>query len=366
MGSGDPQAAPTSWPTEIGSDFELVGGEYLTRPAGVLPWDGPLTTYVANGRQALSLTAESLWRRGLRTIHVPGYLCDSMIEPFTKDWKVVALPTTADLETPPDAVGSLKASVLLNAPYFGRSPSSDMVTALRTARRAGVVVVTDETHRVLDEPCIETDIRVASLRKLLPVFDGGYAIGLPTEDTHVGPSNSDAVAQRHRAMSTKTANLSKPGPQSSHLAMFHESERALTVDLTPRAMSAPTLDLLRRLNLPELAVRRRQNAEALVKALSRQSALRVLNPPSATTNPSHIVLEVSDPQALREWLARRRIYCPIHWPPSELLPHRSDWPQRFLSVPIDHRYGVEDMHHIGAAVHEGLESLKAPRKTRSR
>lgn len=366
MRSSDPQAALGSSAAEIGSDFELVGGEYLTRTTGVLPWDGPLTRYVANGRQALSLTAESLWRRGLRTIHVPGYLCDSMIEPFAKDWKVVALPTTPDLETPPDAIGSLKDSVLLNAPYFGRGPSGDMVAALRAARGAGVVVVTDESHRVLDEPCIETDIRVASLRKLLPVFDGGYAIGLPTEDTQVGPSNSDAVAQRRKAMSTKTANLSEPQPQSSHLPMFHESERALTVDLTPRAMSAPTLNLLRRLDLPKLAVRRRRNAEALVRALGRHSALRILNPPSATTNPSHIVLEVPDPQALRDWLARRRIYCPIHWPPSELLPDVSDWPQRFLSVPIDHRYGVADMNHVGTAVHKGLESLKATRTTRSR
>jgi hypothetical protein len=71
----------------------------------------------------------------------------------------------------------------LHTPYFGRQGSPDMLAALRTLRRRGVVVIVEETHRLFSGPSPVADIRVASLRKLFPVYGGGYVTNL-TRNSH--------------------------------------------------------------------------------------------------------------------------------------------------------------------------------------
>jgi hypothetical protein len=66
--------------------------------------------------------------------------------------------------------------------------------------------------------------------------------------------------------------------------------------------------------------------------------------------PSHLVLETDDVMGLQQHLIGHRIYCPIHWPPSQLLPRTGGWPGRYISLPIDHRYHEPDMSRMTSCV----------------
>src|ERR1035437_7094469 len=81
--SGD-RKPPSLDISEIGSDFELAESKYLTPGESPrMPWEDSLKTiYVESGRQALGVVEAELRTQGHTHLHVPSYLCDTMIEPF--------------------------------------------------------------------------------------------------------------------------------------------------------------------------------------------------------------------------------------------------------------------------------------------
>jgi hypothetical protein len=334
---------------EIGSNFELVEDRYLGPTTSTLPWEDPADiVYVESGRQALALVETELRGQGHTQIHVPSYLCDSMIAPFHRTgWTLRQLPVDSDLGVEPtDLLSQVTTGVLLHTPYFGRQDSPAMLAALKTLRRRGVVVVVDETHRLFSGPSKVADIRVASLRKLLPVYDGGYATGLSSQlqaGLATPSSNSEVADLREIASIAKARALASGDSNDAHLALFAEAEHATHVRTQPSQISGKSFSLLHRLNMELIRMTRGSNSRLLTQALGQSDRFRIINPPSADLLPSYLVLETDDVTGLQQYMKERRIYCTIHWPPSELLPRTKDWPNCYISLHLDHRYGAPDM-----------------------
>jgi hypothetical protein len=341
--------------SEIGSDFELVDGRYLI-PANSrrLPWeDSADIIYVESGRQALAIVETELRRQGHTQIHVPSYLCDSMVAPFHRNgWVLAELPLDNDLVVhPQELLVRVTEGVLLHTPYFGRQDSPAMLDALETIRRRGVVVVVDETHRVFSGPSPVADIRVASVRKVLPLYDGGYVAGL---SARLRPSlatvPSGAAAFRQMAMRAKSDALISGDGSKTHLELFAKAAHATEIGTQPVRMSGGSHWLLRRLDMAMIRATREKNSISLAQALGWSHRFRVINPPAEDLLPSHLVLETDDVPGLKQCLNAQQIYCPIHWPPSEVLAQTGSWPDRYISLPIDHRYGEPDMMRMAACI----------------
>jgi hypothetical protein len=115
-------------------------------------------------------------------------------------------------------------------------------------------------------------------------------------------------------------------------------------------MSGDSHWLLRRLDLGMIRAAREKNSVSLTQALGQSHRFRVINPPAEGLLPSHLVLETDDVTGLRLCLNDQRIYCPIHWPPSKVLTRKDSWPDCYISLPIDHRYGEPDMMRMAACI----------------
>jgi len=342
---------------EIGSDFELVEEEYLIPiESQRLPWEVDSDIlYVESGRQALAVVEAELRRQGHTRLYVPSYLCDTMIAPFQRNnWTLTVLSVDGDLVVgPTDLLAQVTGGVLLHTPYFGRQDSAAMLDALEAIRRSGVVVVVDETHRVFSGPSPVANIRVASLRKLLPLYDGGYVAGLSARlhpDIQTSPSKSDSAALRQEAMRAKSDALASGDESKAHLELFARAEHETEIRTEPVRMSGDSLSLLRRLDVELIRATREKNSISLAQALGQSDRFRVINLPTEDLLPSHLVLETDDVRGLRHNLIEKRIYCPVHWPPSELLPRTEDWPARYISLPIDHRYRERDMLRMADSI----------------
>jgi hypothetical protein len=342
---------------EIGSNFELVEGRYLTSTTSLrLPWeDASDIVYVESGRQALAVAEAELRGQGLTRLHVPSYLCDSMISPFESNgWTLRQLPMDSDLAvSPTDLLAQVTAGVLLHAPYFGRRDSAAMQDALEVLRHRGVVVVVDETHRLFSDPSPVADIRVASLRKSLPLYDGGYVTGLsgphhPALQT--SPSDPEVAALRCTAMRSKSEALASGDDNQAYRALFAAAENMTEARTQPARISEESLSLLHRLDLGMICATREANSILLAAALGQSDQFRIINPPTADTLPCYLVLKTDEVKGLQRFLAGQRIYCPIHWPPSELLPPTSNWPSCYISLPVDHRYGEQDILRMAASL----------------
>jgi hypothetical protein len=347
---------------EIGGDFETPTADLLTSPCAP-PWelrypDSPVV-YVESGRQGLTAIAHELEEEGRRRLLVPAHFCDSMLEPFlARGWQVLPLAVGDDLFPVQGVVQQILeapgTTVALHAPYFGQDTPAHVKDDLAVARGRGVKVIVDETHRPLSPSEFPADFRIASLRKTLPLFDGAYVVGLAAPRL-VGPERTRTTLSglRAAAMRSKDDYLRDGGDATVHLDAFREADRIVADGLVPRPMSGESRALLARLRYAEIGRRRRQNARLLVDGL-RALDLRVLFDPSGSSVvPSHVVLVVDQPRALQHALAARGIFCPIHWARPATV-EMSVWADRLLSLPIDQRYGPDDINQVVAALQASL------------
>lgn len=347
---------------DIGSDFEeprSLGPSGGTRP----PWEqsdaASSLTYVESGRQALSLVERILAREGREIVGVPEYACDTMLEPFyRRGWKLVPLTMSDELELVPSKAldGFLKAdparAALLMASYFGRPYRGDTLEIQEALSAREVAIIDDLTHRVFSPITTPARFHIASLRKVLPLFDGAFVRGAqdaiePMANLTSGHTNLSSL--RQQAMVAKSKYLTGGDSKHIHRQLFTQAECLVTRQVDPRPMSCPSRARVRQLDFRQIAQCRTENANVVARILRHAPYARILNPPTEMCVPSHLVLVVRDAVALQKYLARNRIYAPIHWPKSHILRDRL-WPSTYISLPIDQRYGSVEMTRMAHTV----------------
>ncbi|QAV70551.1 hypothetical protein ESZ53_08930 [Salinibacterium sp. UTAS2018] len=340
--------------SEIGSDMELIATNFLLKTAASPPWeDGSKIAYVETGRQALQLISDLLWDSGQRTLLLPSFLCESMLSPFQgRDWDFQFVEMNPDLTLSLDSLRAIAAAVdgnfvALVALYFGRVPDSEFVQAILELQSLGGVVIDDETHRVLSPGRSRADISIASLRKTLPVGDGAYLRGkIGDLASRVFPARQNGRWEAMRAKSDSMVG----GDSAASKAFFRDANSVLDASRTAHAPDMRTLESLRTFDYEQLAQARVRNAAVLARILDGEKSIRIVNKPTPGSVPSHLVVEVHDPQLMQESMAASGVFCPIHWPRPSMLEPEIPWQSNILSIPIDHRYTPEQMTDVGRAL----------------
>lgn len=326
----------------IGSFFEspvvnIVGART------VAPWayDSDVS-YVQTGRQALAAISRMYQQQGRKQLLVPDYLCGSMLQGFDEshwDMKTYRIDETLGIDLC-DLLGKIEnpsSTVILSATYFGNEPTEKYVSEIKRLRSLGVRVIEDETHRVLGTLEMVGDIGFASLRKVLPVADGAYIRGAFSLDPEL-----ECVHHGWQAMDEKLA-----GNVEASNKMYRESNIELQRQIFPPSLpSKRTIETLSEFDYEELRCRRRNNAGALRSYLADIKKVETL---IFADVPSHLVVRVSDAKQIQSLLARKGIFCPIHWPQPERLKN-TPWRNDLLSLPIDHRYTPHDMRRMAREI----------------
>ena len=340
-------------PNPIGGFFESPSDELLTGPGLRLPESAAL---VQSGRQALALVADALEEQDSKVLHVPDYLCDSMLEAFAeRGWAFDPYGLDDDLQPLPGDLAERSGEVWLLAPYFGRHLPAAVTRLAERSLADGGIVILDLTHCVLHPDPTPSTFRAASLRKLLPLPEGGYVTGLSASPAPAGTSVSDEyLAAAHE----KADALSSHGDTRIARERHAESERLIEASTTPRRIDHRAADMLSVLNVGDLATRRRRNAETLVARLAAVAGIRPLAGIVDALSPAYLTCRVDEAAALQSTMASEGIFCPIHWPRPNLLSPAS-WPRDLISLPIDHRYDASDMNRMGDAIAHHLESRPA-------
>lgn len=339
----------------IGSDFESMPEEELLPVETPPPWERPglSTAYAETGRQALSIIGDVLRTRGRSTLIVPGYLCESMIVPFRNGgWRIRSIPLDEDLRYPSDFASflerSLDGAVLLLASYFGRRPDASHAAMASEARERGAVIIEDETHRLLQPGGTDADFSFASLRKVLPVADGAYVQGDAEILDRISALAEDDSG-RWAAMDAKRSAIDGTG-DIDHRSLFVAANEVLEEDGRLLRATSRTRTTVQVLPYESMAATRRENAAVLRQLLDRAGLPTLSLGPDDV--PSHLVVRVSAPHDLQRRLASSNIFTSIHWPEVTAIGSDRPWRDDLLSIPVDHRYGIDDMQRIGALLVE--------------
>ncbi|MDO4846013.1 MAG: hypothetical protein Q3977_05295, partial [Oscillospiraceae bacterium] len=236
----------------------------------------------------------------------------------------------------------LDCDALLVMDYFGYSGQCPELSAYRGA------VIRDVTHSLFSRSYSDTDYSFGSLRKWCGVYTGGYAWARDERVLTPGTADTSGYAKlREKAMRDKSRYLSGNARDKAYLTTFGEAEELLE-HAGVTAAEERDIRLARHLDAEMIRGKRRENARILMEAFPE---LLVFPNAQETDCPMFVPILVPDGSrdALRSYLTQREIYCPIHWPLSDL--HRIDAKTKILydgelSLVCDQRYKQEDMRRI--------------------
>lgn len=341
----------------------MIGGEHYLRPAHsvknsmshMLDNTAANVSYFATGRDALYSLLRALPQQ---TVHMPNLICTSVYQTCLQAGKKVhsykVKPNLIHIEDFEPA--KVSNSLLLVMHYFGLAN----LDLLHRAKSVGMTVVSDVTHmlfnwdqmRLISE---QSDYLVASLRKSGPFPDGGFL----SSHHYSVPSPSRGI--REEFFSLRAAGLLSRG--FSALCGFNNDENFYLIKKAEHLIDqSPVGDyqcsyysqkLLGTINLDEAVEQISKNTTILFTLL--QGCCDTVNT-LLTPTPYYLCLFKSQDErdAVRQQLASKKCFCPIHWDTSQM-PSPSSLSNHILSIPCDARYSEADMESVAKIISSCLK-----------
>lgn len=360
----------------IGSEFGL--SPHLLRAPGPSAHISVRTgrrIWLNSGRAAIKWALQALRQVDpvRATCLLPAYLCSSVVQPFKEAGVNVIFYRVddrlqVDLDDLHTRIGPDVLAVLV-IHYFG-FPQSDTVFDVIASTKRQIYVIEDATHAWLSR---STDgrlvgergtITVYSPRKFFPVPDGGIAIVEENSralNVDVSPTDWGFALQRTTGLllrwlfgKTRLALLNRLA-----FSFLRRAEHKLDTAVWISEASWISRRVLLNLEFDVAAERRRQNYRILSEGvLERRLPVQPLYKDLlAGVTPLGFPLLCKRRDALRQFLIERRVYTSIHW----LLPreqgignfgHLVTLSEQILTLPVDQRYGRDDMEYILTCLNE--------------
>ena len=349
---------------EIGSDFELDASAEVPSPGAPWGWvQDPATRRLMSGREALRLLLREARADGRDRLLLPAYLCDSVAQAASADWDLERIPVTDRLVPRADALADAMAraperTVVVEVPIF----SAPLPPAVRQAldSQPTALVIEDLTHTLLSRERPARPHAIASIRKWLPIADGGLAVGSATP---VDGAEDAFAEQRAGVMDAKWRWLRDgTGDKDAYLRGYSDWEHALDAGRGVRSMSAGSQARLEGADLAAVAASRRANYRTmreLVLLSPRIGDEVTLFEPDLADGAVPLGLPVicRRRDALRRHLIRNQVYCPVHWPLPRAVAE-GDFPmaqrrnRELMTLVIDQRYGPLDMARVATLIED--------------
>lgn len=335
---------------EIGSEYWL--SDDVADPVGMALWENwpGLKRYYVSGRTALSAILDDIVRaykqKRTLTAYLPSYCCHTMIEPFLRHKiKVDFYPVLyrdGVLIQEIDAYHS--CDVVLTLDYFGYQS-----TQVQLPRNA--IAIRDMTHSLFAHypDTQNADYMFASFRKWGTIAGAAIACKRIGEWQVDGPSAQygEYISLRNQGYSEKAAYMAGKQLDKGFLSAFSEAEARLEADYLD--YDADPTSILRAGEISSYAKARKENAKVLFEGLYDS---RLAEPLFSTLGEYDVPLFVpvfvrgNMRDALGKYLIENNIYCPVHWPLSDI--HQANEEEKKiylneLSLVCDQRYDISDM-----------------------
>ena len=333
--------------------------EYLEATAA-----GQNTDYYDSGRGAIAAAIKSIETKDpgiAKRCILPIYTCETVIQPFEgSGWDIRYYEVNRDLEPDGESITALiegyGPSVILLHPYYGTDTVQNVYGCLeRISPDRRPVVIEDMTQALFMTPDAvkRAEYVVGSIRKWLPVPDGGYCISaFPLPEGVTG--DGKFATERLDAMKEKELYfLGADGADKAHfLHTNREAEDARCSDReSAPAMSEETADMASGIDISYIMDRRKENARIVDTALSGLKRVHKILDMQSGQAPLYYPVYADDREDLQRYLQEHDIYAPVLWPVYEavekdLTPGAGYIYEHLLALPCDQRYDKRYMDRM--------------------
>jgi hypothetical protein len=342
---------------EYGSDFHWLTNIYGDS-TNALPSDMRL---FSSGRGALkSLLNYGIRQCGWNRIIVPTYYCEDVTESIIETGMELSYYHDSPVLHAPDLSirDFRKGDVILLVNYFGLREKID----IKYLKEVGVAIIEDHSHDPWSAwaKTSEADYCIASLRKTLPIPDGGMLwspLGhkLP-ENPKRRSQDSNAAHEKICGMLLKSMYLEGQGIDKKYFFELIKNGES-SIGLGMPAAPSPVLEVfLNTFPISKWDSLRQENYQLFCTSIADVEGIcfNTLKPANSNQIPFNIALVFSHKKlrdAVRESLIKRRVYSVILW---EISKHNwskgfiqeREFSERILAIPCDGRYKHEDVLRV--------------------
>lgn len=285
---------------------------------------------LSTGRACLRLIIELLKPK---LIYVPFYSCDALYEPLIEaqiPMRFYAINESLEIADYPNLETD---EYLIACDFFGIK--EEYVN--RVITKYGVNVIVDNTHNFFHKG-YQANCSFTSARKYFGVPDGAFA--------YLGKHTYVNQLPRNKTFSATHNILRLIGCQEEAYEAYLDYEESLTCDL--KAISVLSERLLKQVDDSYVKLKRKENFRYLAEALDTYNLLK-----QDTVNNPFCYPFLPKTSVNRKELYAQKLFIPTFWQDTlerSVSFSKFKW-ERYLSkellpLPIDHRYGKEDMSRI--------------------
>ena len=312
---------------EIGGYFELE----LSKAEPFWPLLGQ-SIHLNSGRHALEYILRSL--KKVDCVYLPFYTCDSVFEPF----KRLAIPfkfyhVNDKLEIAEEINLGVNDYIIINN-YFGVKDS--YVNTMFS--KYGNHMILDATQSLYFRPKLGLKA-FYSPRKFVGVPDGGFAVTTSAVDFEIPQGYSYDKCDSLLKRLDKNASLGYSDFKSASQNISQENMSS---------MSKLTSALIQSIDFDFIGIKRRTNFDILHSALSSTNQLQL--PFSETLSCPMVYPYRTEGETLRKRLIENKVFVATYWPNvvenKMLNPVEAKLATEIIPLPIDQRYGEEEMNRI--------------------
>lgn len=327
-------------------------------------------SFTASGREAVALVLKSLEEKqpGIKKeCLLPAYMCDSVFFPFEhRGWKIHFYHLEKDLRVREKElrrqIEAIRPGLLFVHCYYGVDTWKSIRPFWADYKKRGTVIMEDVTQSYyLPEGGLGADYVVGSLRKWYPVPDGGFAASdRPLLEVGL-PADKEFIKKRMGLLTKKWEYLHNPEEESvrkeskeEFLRKNKETEEWLDGMREITAMSEETKALFQRIEEEDCKQKRKENYRILSEKL-QGSLISAMQEEYENTAPLYVSIDAKNRDLLQRSLKNQDIYAPVLWPVGRQNQNFLSETDRYLfdhllALPMDQRYGREEMERIAEVV----------------
>ena len=280
-----------------------------------------------SGRNCLAYLIE---KKHIKKIYLPKFLCASVGDVCRRLEVVVEYYSTGKDFTP--IIPDLLDGWLYIVNYYGQLNND----RLRGYKEKYPYLIVDNIQAYYQEPCDGIDT-IYTCRKFFGVTDGAFLYS----DVELGDSLEIDFSSDRIEHIVGSFERGASAYYSGYVASEEEFE-----NMPVRKMSLLTDNLLRAIDYDTVEKKRTDNFTYLYRKLEKMNRLDLTIP----TGPYMYPFYIENGAEIRKRLQQKKIFIPTLWPDVFNLCSEDeleyDMAKNILPIPVDQRYGIEDMEYI--------------------
>ena len=328
-------------------------------------WEDPKykVCLLKSGRNAIKALCKCIETQD-KSVMLPIYTCDTAIQPFIDEgWKVyfyrINKDLTINIENFQCVYEKINPKIVFVHSFFGFDTIGNDYSLLEQCKFKGSIIVEDMTQSLFSDHYLSfADYYVTSFRKFLAIPDGGALISSnDIKLLNIKPADETIADVALEAFDLKKNYFVSEDKKLKE--QFREKYQELNCLIgkndSLKGISDISYRIINSCDRLSISSTRKCNYTFIYDSLNEYTWLKPVLPKiKDEICPLYLPVYVENRKELQSFLADRNIYCPVIWPKSKHITEMDDDSQymyeHMLCIPIDQRYGMDEMNVIKTAL----------------